>query len=152
MYCDFLFMMVFPQSQIAVLRTIGPQKEHCAIMPLRCIRVFRFLISSIDYLVNQLNCIISLLLLRWSQRNLLMPWCSQPWKCFFILALFRLFLYVSTWIWLLSCVPFSREELKLCRQNIESLVEQRDDLEKEIEQQKAEDNRWLQKYKMVTAL
>ncbi|XP_044067515.1 cilia- and flagella-associated protein 74 isoform X4 [Siniperca chuatsi] len=34
----------------------------------------------------------------------------------------------------------AREELKLCRQNIESLVEQRDNLEKEIEQQKAADN------------
>nr|XP_020468130.1 cilia- and flagella-associated protein 74 isoform X2 [Monopterus albus] len=34
----------------------------------------------------------------------------------------------------------AREALKLCHQNIESLVEQRDNLEKEIEQQKAEDN------------
>ncbi|XP_041802502.1 cilia- and flagella-associated protein 74 [Chelmon rostratus] len=32
------------------------------------------------------------------------------------------------------------EELKLCRQNIESLVEQRDNLEKEIERQKAANN------------
>ncbi|KAG7226924.1 hypothetical protein INR49_022219 [Caranx melampygus] len=34
----------------------------------------------------------------------------------------------------------AREELKFCRQNIQSLVEQRDDLEKEIEQQNAADN------------
>ncbi|XP_045912230.1 cilia- and flagella-associated protein 74 isoform X3 [Micropterus dolomieu] len=34
----------------------------------------------------------------------------------------------------------AREELKLCRQNIESLVGQRDNLEKEIERQKAADN------------
>ncbi|XP_040915235.1 cilia- and flagella-associated protein 74 [Toxotes jaculatrix] len=34
----------------------------------------------------------------------------------------------------------AREELKLCRQNIKSLVEQRDNLEKEIERQKAADN------------
>ncbi|XP_070767007.1 cilia- and flagella-associated protein 74 [Enoplosus armatus] len=34
----------------------------------------------------------------------------------------------------------AREELKLCRQNIESLVEQRDNLEKEIERQKAVDS------------
>ncbi|XP_019132344.2 cilia- and flagella-associated protein 74 isoform X3 [Larimichthys crocea] len=34
----------------------------------------------------------------------------------------------------------AREELKLCRQNIESLVEHRDNLEEEIERQKAADN------------
>nr|XP_046252850.1 cilia- and flagella-associated protein 74 isoform X2 [Scatophagus argus] len=34
----------------------------------------------------------------------------------------------------------AREELKLCRQNIETLVEQRDHLEKELERQKAADN------------
>ncbi|XP_059190214.1 cilia- and flagella-associated protein 74 [Centropristis striata] len=34
----------------------------------------------------------------------------------------------------------AREELKLCRQNIESLVEQRENLEKEMEQQRAADN------------
>ncbi|KAL7399008.1 hypothetical protein ABVT39_018484 [Epinephelus coioides] len=34
----------------------------------------------------------------------------------------------------------AREELKLCRQNIESLVQQRDDLERELERQKAADN------------
>ncbi|XP_054465778.1 cilia- and flagella-associated protein 74 [Anoplopoma fimbria] len=34
----------------------------------------------------------------------------------------------------------AREVLKLCRQNIESLVEQRDNLEKEIERQRAADN------------
>ncbi|XP_039657369.1 cilia- and flagella-associated protein 74 isoform X5 [Perca fluviatilis] len=34
----------------------------------------------------------------------------------------------------------AREELKLCRQNVESLVEQRDKLEKDIERQRAEDN------------
>ncbi|KAI3357114.1 hypothetical protein L3Q82_015582 [Scortum barcoo] len=34
----------------------------------------------------------------------------------------------------------AREELKLCRQNIESLLEQRDSLEKEIERQKAAEN------------
>ncbi|XP_076597344.1 cilia- and flagella-associated protein 74 isoform X1 [Chaetodon auriga] len=34
----------------------------------------------------------------------------------------------------------AREELNLCRQNIDSLVEQRDNLEKEIERQKAADN------------
>ncbi|GLD45766.1 cilia- and flagella-associated protein 74 isoform X1, partial [Lates japonicus] len=34
----------------------------------------------------------------------------------------------------------AREELNLCHQNIESLVEQRDNLEKEIERQKTEDN------------
>ncbi|XP_035511787.1 cilia- and flagella-associated protein 74 [Morone saxatilis] len=34
----------------------------------------------------------------------------------------------------------AREELKLCRQNIKSLVEQRNDMEEEIERQKAADN------------
>ncbi|XP_032377237.1 cilia- and flagella-associated protein 74 isoform X4 [Etheostoma spectabile] len=34
----------------------------------------------------------------------------------------------------------AREELKLCRQNVESLVVQRDKLEKDIERQRAEDN------------
>ncbi|XP_071331418.1 cilia- and flagella-associated protein 74 isoform X2 [Trachinotus anak] len=34
----------------------------------------------------------------------------------------------------------AREELKLCRQNIKSLVEQRDNLEEEIERQRATDN------------
>ncbi|KAM9350311.1 cilia- and flagella-associated protein 74 [Symphorus nematophorus] len=37
-------------------------------------------------------------------------------------------------------VQKAREELKLCRQNIETLVEQRDNLEEEIERQKTEDN------------
>lgn len=36
---------------------------------------------------------------------------------------------------------FSREELNLCHENIESLMEERDNLEKEIERQKAADNR-----------
>lgn len=35
----------------------------------------------------------------------------------------------------------SREKLKLCQQNIQSLLEQRDNLEREIEQQKVTDNR-----------
>lgn len=57
---------------------------------------------------------------------------------------FLVFLYVSTAACLLYPVVlffFSREKLKLCQQNIQSLLEQRDNLEREIEQQKVTDNR-----------
>ena len=49
--------------------------------------------------------------------------------CFSVYCLFYLVFLIS------------REELKLARQHIESLLEQRDNLEKEIERQKAADNR-----------
>lgn len=54
------------------------------------------------------------------------------------------FLFQHSNLSLLFCVSFPREELKLCRQNVESLVEQRDKLEKDIERQRAEDNRCVQ--------
>ncbi|XP_010793756.1 protein PRRC2C-like [Notothenia coriiceps] len=37
-------------------------------------------------------------------------------------------------------MPGAREELKLCRQNIESVLEQRENLEEKMEEQKAADN------------
>lgn len=42
-----------------------------------------------------------------------------------------------------SNTNFCRDELNLCHQNIEQLIEKRDDLEKEIERQKAADDRWV---------
>lgn len=83
-------------------------------------------------------------------------WISLMFWTHYILTTLKIFLLI---VFDLGCVSvssvelvsvilfcFPREELKLCRQNIESLMEQRNNLEKEIEQQKAADNRWVQKW------
>lgn len=130
--------------------TILLQKEHWAIKTVEmCVSTLSFSIFSIDYLVSWHDK-LAFVVVSPIKSISLMLWrgCSLKNLKMFLLISFDLgcLLYVNTWTCLCYLIfIFSTEELKLCRQNIECLVKQRDDLENEIKRQKAAENRWAQK-------
>lgn len=112
-----------------------------------CVSTLSFSVSSIDCLVSWHNN-LAFVVVRTRKSISLMLWksCSlKNLKMFqhisFDLGCFRI---VNTWLCYLIFI-FSREELNLCRQNIDGLVKQREDLENEIKRQKAAENRWARK-------
>lgn len=146
---DFLFMIVFsPNHRLLCCTPVDCKKNIGQFKAVEvCVSTLSVSISSLDYLVSWQNC-LPFVAMATRKSISLMLWTrclEQPWKCSLWLALnWDVSLCQHLNLSLLSRVSLSREELKLCRQNIESLLEQRDNLEKEIERQKAEDNRWVQ--------
>lgn len=144
--CFSFYGSFFPQSQIVVLHIIKLQKEHWAIQSCWgvCVSTLSFPISSIDCLVSRHN-YLPYVAMATRKSISLMLWthCTLTTLKMLLPIGFDLgcFLCVNTWTCLCDLMFFPREELQLCRQNIESLMEQRDDLEKEIERQKAAENK-----------
>lgn len=130
-------MSFFHDTQIVLLHVIKLHKEHWLFQS--CWGVFvsslSFSISSLDYLVSRQNDLPFIAMAENTSISVML-W-AQLFKCSFC---FGMCLYVNTW----TCLTVSREELKLCRQNIESVLEQRENLEEKMEEQKAEDNRWVE--------
>lgn len=114
-----------------------------------CASTLSFSIPSIDCLVSRHNYLPYVAMAtRKSISPMLWTHCTLTAPKIFLLIgfdwLFCFSLSTPDLVSVILCFFLSREELELCRQNIESLVDQRDDLEKEIEQQKAADNGWVQ--------